>query len=198
MEKEQILKLLNSKDIRCIGNSEEVIFVTNYTDYIGKDNKNYCDGINVLINSEKVEDDISQLYCVLDCGCIFNLSDYYAKNGFYDNIEQFYNTAKEHINPKIKELDYYWYHHGMPIKDREAIQKAISNHDFETFISFYKKYNSKGIKNGYIETEEFNAFFPIIYLPDTASYFIDNKHYLVNILSKDNFNRITYSEYECG
>lgn len=52
MEKQDLLNLLNTKDIRCIGNSEEVIFVDNYEDYINKDNKNYCDGINLVINSQ--------------------------------------------------------------------------------------------------------------------------------------------------
>lgn len=199
MEKQDLLNLLNTKDIRCIGNSEEVIFVDNYEDYINKDNKNYCDGINLVINSEQVIDDISQLYCILKCGCYYNLSDYYSEKEFYNNQETFFNKAKEEMAPRPVELTYYWYHHMMPSKDRKAIQKAIDSHDFETFISFYKKYNSQGIKDGYIEKNEFNSFIPIIYLPDQASFISNNNEVLfLNILEIDNFNRISYSESECG
>ena len=83
-------------------------------------------------------------------------------------------------------------------EDRKAIQKALDEHDFDTFVKYYKIYNSKGIKEGFIEKDEFNAFFPITYLPDTAVYFVDNVAYYLNILTIDNFNRIIYSESECG
>lgn len=199
MNKQDLLDVMNTKDIRCIGNSEDVIFVNNIEEYRGKDNKNYCDGINVLINSEDgLEDDISQLYCILNCGCHRNLEDYYSEKNMYDNPDEFISIAEKEIAPKPVEVTYYWYHHMMNDKDRKTIQKAIDEHDFETFIKYYKHYNSEGIKHGYIDNDEFNAFFPIVYLPNEASFIVDNEWHWINILHKDNFNRITFSESECG
>ena len=48
----------------------------------------------------------------------------------------------------------------MDDKDRKRIQKALDEHDFDTFIKYYKKYNSKGIQEGFIKKDEFNAFPP--------------------------------------
>lgn len=98
----------------------------------------------------------------------------------------------------MTEVDYYWYHHMMPSKDREAIQQAINNHDFKTFIKYYKIYNSKGIQKGQYH-EEIKCFCPVIYLPNTALY-TDKRGFTrsLDILCKGNFNRITSSESECG
>jgi len=199
MNKEQrFYDLMNSKDIRCTTNSKDVIFIKDYLKNLDKDDKNYCDGINLIINSEDVQDDISQLYCILKCGCHKNLADFYSENYFYDNLEQFMEIAEEQIEEKPIEINYYWYHHGMPSIDKEKIQKAIDEKDFDTFINFYKKYNSEGIKKG-IFIKDLNSFCPIVYLPDTATWVAkDNVVHWLDILNKDNFNRITFSENECG
>lgn len=100
-----------------------------------------------------------------------------------------------------QEVNYYWYYHGLSFKEQEKISKAIQEKDFETFISFYKKYNSQGILNGKIIEMDGEVFFcPITYLPNTASYFneeIQDIEYL-DILIKENFEKITHNEREHG
>lgn len=97
-----------------------------------------------------------------------------------------------------QEVIYNWYHHGMIKEDRNKIEKAIKDKDFETFIHFYKIYNSFGIQHGQIN-KKFDAFCPTIYLPDTAIvYEGDQIIEEICILDKNNFNKITFSEYECG
>jgi hypothetical protein len=78
---------------------------------------------------------------------------------------------------------------------RENVQNAIDNHDFETFIYWYKKLNSKGILEGYIDSE-FNCFIPLIYLPD--SIYVPEQNDYISVLDRNNFNKITFSESECG
>jgi len=100
-----------------------------------------------------------------------------------------------------KEINYYWYHHMMPNKETEKISKSIKEHDFNKFIEFYKKWNSYGIANGKIINIDGDILFcPIIYLPSEASFLNEttNKIEYIDILNKDNFNKITYEECECG
>lgn len=102
-----------------------------------------------------------------------------------------------------REIKYFWYHHGMHKKDRESIQKVIENKDFYSFIFYYKIYNALGIEHGEIEYDEdnhgFDVFTPIIYLPDEASIWEGNIiKGRINILSRENFNKITFSESEHG
>lgn len=97
-----------------------------------------------------------------------------------------------------QEIIYNWYHHMMPIEEQKEIEKSIKNKDFETFINFYKKYNSRGLLNGKI-WEEFDSFCPVIYLPDTAYVYENGKvKEEIDILERGNFNKITFSENECG
>lgn len=97
------------------------------------------------------------------------------------------------------EYIYYWYHHGMPDKEQQKIYMAIMNHDFETFIDFYKKYTISGIQNGFFEQEEFDCWFPIIYFPNTITVFDGDEivDYL-SVFDRESFNKITYNECEHG
>lgn len=100
-----------------------------------------------------------------------------------------------------QEVNYYWYYHGLPFEDQEKISQAIQEKDFETFIFFYKKYNSQGILNGkIIEMDDVTFFCPIVYLPDRASYFneVTQEIEYLYILQKENFEKITYNEREHG
>ena len=94
---------------------------------------------------------------------------------------------------------YYWYHHMIDSEEREEIQKTLNNKDFNAFIKCYKKYNSRGLFEGKFY-EEFNSFIPLIYLPDTITVFDDKDKILdcISILDKSNFEKITFSECECG
>ena len=86
----------------------------------------------------------------------------------------------------------------MPKKEREQIESVLSNKDYFSFIELYKKYSIQAIEYGnYIE--EFEAWCPMIYLPDGISVWDDNTYIeTISILDKNNFEKITFSECECG
>ena len=100
----------------------------------------------------------------------------------------------------MTEYIYYWYHHMMPNDEREKIRTALDNKDYFTFIELYKKYSIKAIQCGEY-WEEFECWCPMTFLPSQISV-IENEDYenitYVSILDKENFNKITYHECECG
>lgn len=102
----------------------------------------------------------------------------------------------------MKKYIYYWYHHNMPLRERNAIYKTIKNKDFEGFIELYKKYSIKAIENGFrIKDEEFDCWIPMIYLPSTIScYNLEDEHdfEVLSVLDRENFEKIDYNECECG
>ena len=87
-------------------------------------------------------------------------------------------------------VNYYWYDHLLLREngDAEKVQKAIKEHDFDTFMKFYLKYT-----NITSEGED------IVFFPEYASIYI-NDDYVGEyyILSEYGFNQITDSEFECG
>jgi hypothetical protein len=87
----------------------------------------------------------------------------------------------------------------MPDNERKIIEKALNEKNYEAFIRLYKKYSILGINQGYF-SEEFQTWFPILYLPVTAAVYEDNNDYVdeINILFKENFEKITAQESECG
>ena len=97
------------------------------------------------------------------------------------------------------EYIYYWYHHMMPTEERKKISKTIQEKDYEGFIELYKEYSILAIKYGYY-SEEFETWFPMIFLPDTITYWPEGaeKPEFLSILEKENFMKITYEECECG
>lgn len=99
----------------------------------------------------------------------------------------------------IEQITYYWYHHMMPIKDKEDIQRCIDTRDYFGFLEWYKKYNTKGLQEAKYN-EEFECLCPIIYLPDTAVGWNPDLNCFKNIsiLEKKNFMKIAVSESECG
>lgn len=92
---------------------------------------------------------------------------------------------------------YYWYDH-LVLRDNgdaEKIQKAIKEHDFDTFMKYYKKYPPF-----IIEDEEFGKC-EIHYFPDTASIFSNKTNEIIgmiDITTKEGFDLIDESDYECG
>lgn len=83
--------------------------------------------------------------------------------------------------------NYYWYDHlqrsNMPTIVR-AIKESIKSKDFNSFMFFYNK-----------QKELF------ITLPSDISVYNQEKKEIVrylNITIKDNFDKITFNEYECG
>lgn len=96
------------------------------------------------------------------------------------------------------EYTYYWYHHGMSQNDRQRIHEAIESHNFEVFISFYKKYTIQGIKNGFY-SDEFDCWFPIVYFSNSITVF-DGEEIVddISIFDRENFNKITFNECENG
>lgn len=100
----------------------------------------------------------------------------------------------------MKEYNYYWYHHMLPQMEQEAIQKAIDEKDYDTFVELYKYYSIEAIKYGYYD-EELETWFPMTFLPKWISvYNTETGEYEEDeyILSKPAFMKITFSESECG
>ena len=99
----------------------------------------------------------------------------------------------------MKEYIYYWYHHMMPEKERKEIQTTLDNKDYFGFIELYKEYSIKAIQYGKYY-EEFSTWCPMIFLPDTISVYDSNTETFeyISVLEKENFEKITYSECECG
>ena len=99
----------------------------------------------------------------------------------------------------MKSYSYYWYHHMMPIEEQNKISAVIQNKNFFEFINLYKEYLIKAVQNGKYY-KEFNSWIPMIYLPDTISVYDSETEIIeyIFILDKENFEKITYSECECG
>lgn len=83
--------------------------------------------------------------------------------------------------------DYYWYDHlqrmNMP-SIVQAIEESIESKDFSSFMFFYNK-----------QKELF------ITLPSDIGVYDQEKKEIIKYLDvtiKENFDRITFSEYECG
>lgn len=83
--------------------------------------------------------------------------------------------------------NYYWYDHlqrsNIPTIVR-AVEESIKSKDFNSFMFFYNK-----------QKELF------ITLPSDISVYNQEKEEIVEYLDitiKDNFDKITFNEYECG
>lgn len=87
------------------------------------------------------------------------------------------------------EANYFFYHHmDMPTEDQYQVEEAVENHDFKSFMEMYKKWQ-KGRKDGFC------------YLPDKVMVSYgdkENDYFEMSILNKENFERLTYAECECG
>ena len=99
----------------------------------------------------------------------------------------------------MRKYNYYWYHHmAMTPNDIKEVKESIENKNYFKFIELYKLYTLKAIQYGKFN-EEFNSWIPMIFLPDTISVWDgDNFIEYLNILNKDNFEKITFNECECG
>ncbi len=99
----------------------------------------------------------------------------------------------------MKSYTYYWYHHMIPIEEQNKISQVIQNKDYFGFIELYREYSIKAIQYGKYY-EEFSTWCPMIFLPDTISVYDSNTGTFeyISILEKENFEKITYSECECG
>lgn len=100
----------------------------------------------------------------------------------------------------MKEYNYYWYHHMMPDKERERIQKVIDSKDYDTFVELYKHYSIEAIRHDFYD-KELETWFPMTFLPSGISVWDTEKEDFVGeeyVLSKPAFMKITFSECECG
>ena len=98
----------------------------------------------------------------------------------------------------MKEYIYYWYHHMMPSEERKEIEKVLNEKDYFKFVDIYKKYSIESINNGFYD-EEFCCWSPMIFLPTQISVWDGDEHEgYVSILEKENFEKITFYECECG
>ena len=98
----------------------------------------------------------------------------------------------------MKEYIYYWYHHMISSLEIEKIQASIENKKYFDFIELYKEYSIKAIKKGQY-SEEFKTWIPMTFLPDSICVYEKDKIVdYISILDKENFEKITYAECECG
>lgn len=93
---------------------------------------------------------------------------------------------------------YYWYHHMMPKDERKNIEKVLDEKDYFEFLNLYKKYTIQAIKLGEY-SEELQSWIPMIFLPNYISCW-DGEDYLYDlpVLDKNNFEKITDYDCECG
>ena len=87
----------------------------------------------------------------------------------------------------------------IPIEEQNKISQVIQNKDYFSFIELYKEYSIKAIQYGKYY-EELAAWCPMVFLPNMISvydYNTDTFEY-ISVLEKENFEKITYSECECG
>lgn len=77
---------------------------------------------------------------------------------------------------------YLWYHHFNPKINEKKIETIINNHDWETFKRWLE----------WQKTQD------LLYFPETAPVFINEKYYGELLINEENFNLITDNDYECG
>ena len=78
---------------------------------------------------------------------------------------------------------YYFYDHGILrfTGEDEAIERAIRNHDHNTFMKYYRKYEGNGM------------------LPRYASYYLNDKMYVdIDMTDEMEFSLVSDSESEWG
>lgn len=84
------------------------------------------------------------------------------------------------------EIFYQWFWHCDPRVDTREVWDAIKNHDYETFMKWYKKFSRDGW----------------LYFPETASILLKDKHKHVGELDilydPKVFALIMGQDYECG
>lgn len=101
------------------------------------------------------------------------------------------------MNKDNYKIVYYWYDH-LVLRDNgdaEKVQKAIKEHDFDTFMKFYDKYPPF-----YTHDVEFGRC-EIPYFPKTATIFLKKTGEIIGeiyITIREGFELIDESEYECG
>ena len=99
------------------------------------------------------------------------------EDGLYVTLNPEYNSDED------VEIVYYWYHHMIDNDIREAIQRTINEHDFNSFMLYYDGLNDDDI----------------CFLPPTASIYSNDKYVgEIALQDSDVFSMITYSECECG
>lgn len=96
------------------------------------------------------------------------------------------------MNTSEKEYIYYWYHHmAISFEDRDIINDAAANHDWETFSYYLNRYKDK-------------CTFPdTISVHDDEDNYEDEDDYIENGISEiplneENFQLIDWAECECG
>ena len=87
----------------------------------------------------------------------------------------------------------------IPVEEQNRISSIIQNKNYFKFIELYKEYSIKAIQQGKYY-EEFKTWLPMIFLPDIITVYDSDKETFeyVSVLEKENFEKITYSECECG
>lgn len=119
------------------------------------------------------------------------LSDIGAMDLFEPHITWALEDGKLSLSPLAEitgdtdiEIDYYWYHHMMPQKDRQKIEDALHDGNFEEFKKWFRRLLCE----------------PSTYLPTQATVacggvIIGD----LNIMCREElFDLITYEEAECG
>lgn len=99
----------------------------------------------------------------------------------------------------MKTYVYYWYHHMIPDIERNKINKALIDKNYFDFIELYKTYKIKSVEYGQYDNN-FSSWYPMTFLPSTISVYDNNTDTIdyISVLDKENFEKITHFECECG
>lgn len=100
----------------------------------------------------------------------------------------------------MKEYTYNWYDGGISEDKKKAVKKALDEKDFEAFVDLYSELNSEAYKKK-IWSDEFQSYYFLLPLPNSISvYDTETEDFEddLNILCKDDFMKITFSESEAG
>lgn len=95
---------------------------------------------------------------------------------------------------EIEEVCYYWYDHLLirfVPKLMEFIKDILKNHDYHTFKTI------QYILNHFSKEEDDQENY-LIYLPNEVFVKYNDGTSVEKELSEELFNRIAFSEYECG
>jgi hypothetical protein len=97
-EKIDMVAIMNGKKIFSNYSGELVVFVKRIAKKHEKDPKGvYSDGVTLIDNIGDAEADISHMHCLLKNGGAYNIEDFYAEYGAFDEGDVFSQNVMELI-----------------------------------------------------------------------------------------------------
>lgn len=95
------IKLMNTKKIYSRYSNELVTFTERITSKMYKIKFGvFSDGLNMIDNIDECENDISGMYCVMKDGFNYNMEDFYAEFGAFEDSDTFYTIIETLIEDR--------------------------------------------------------------------------------------------------